>query len=329
MRAPVYRVIILLLTLFIGACANMHQHAPSPQYLNAKGNEAYYKRDYSDALRWYSVSLKESQKLGDKQFYAISMYGLGRANGRLCNFDEAESWLVKSIDARKSLPNLGIARRSQNIFELGRLYMAQGKWVEAKEQFTHGLPMLEGLDMEGLNIEKIDPLGYANFLEEYQKILLNTGNDKEASTNQIKIDQLRENNQDGNAQYISDLYTTNCTPNKSSKKEAKIRDSSCLSVSSCGSVLNTFYDEHQNFIHARNKALWDNVDYVLRYWDRKENQRYMDIILIDETILEYRFDTPQCAWSYFVNKHTQEIQSWKFLSDDTSGCRLKKFYEGP
>ena len=103
----------------------------------------------------------------------------------------------------------------------------------------------------------------------------------------------------------------------------------CLSVSSCGSLLNTFYDEHQTFIDTRNKEIGDNVDQVLRYSGRMQEQYYMDIELIDETILEYRFDTPWCAWSYYVNKHTQEIQSWKFLTDDTSGCRYKKFYEGP
>ena len=218
MKVCMHRLILLSLVLLFGGCAS---NAPSPQSLNWTGNEAYFKRDYNNAIKWYSASLDESLKTNDKQFSAISMYGLARANGHLCNLDEAESWLIKSIEARKSLTNLETAYLSQNIFELGRLYIAQEKWENANAQFLQALPMLESMDMES-----IDPLGYANLLEEYQQILQRTGNDKLVSTNLEKIEQLRKNNQAGRAQYVSDPYPANCTLNKSSKKDALERASS-------------------------------------------------------------------------------------------------------
>ncbi len=201
-----YKFFVLLIAIYFGGCASP---ATSPQSLNWTGNEAYFKRDYKEAIKWYTASLENSLKTGDKQYEAISMYGLARANGHLCKLDDAEIWLVKSIKVRKSLPNLESAYLSQNIFELGRLYMAQGKWVKANEQYSLAFPLLEGFD-----IETKDPLGYANLLEEYQQILEQTGKSELAAMNSSKIEDLRKSNQDNPAQYISDPYPSNCTIKK-------------------------------------------------------------------------------------------------------------------
>jgi len=212
MRASMYRFIIISLVISLVGCASS---SPSPQSLNWTGNEAYFNRNYSDAIKWYTESLEMSRASGEKQFEAISMYGLARANGHLCELNRAEVWLVKSINLRKSLPNLETAYLSQNILELGRLYIAQKKWEKAKEQYLEGLPMLVGL-----NTEAIDPLGYANLLEEYQQILEKTGDNELANTNLTKIKELRKNNQDKQAQYVSAPYPANCTLNESSQRAA-------------------------------------------------------------------------------------------------------------
>jgi len=200
-----YKTFVLFLAIYLGGCATP---ASSPQSLNWTGNEAYFNHDYSEAIKWYTASLEESLKTGDKQYESISMYGLGRANGHLCKLDEAELWLVKSIKVRKSLPNIESAYLSQNIFELGRLYIAQRKWEKASDQFSQGFPLLAGLD-----IETRDPLGYANLLDEYQQILEHTGESTLAADNSSKIEELRKNNLDSQPQYVSDPYPSNCTLN--------------------------------------------------------------------------------------------------------------------
>ncbi len=204
--------IVLQLAIFLAGCAS---NAQSPQRLNWTGNEAYFKNDYVRAINWYSASLEASIKSGDKQFEAISMYGLARANGHLCKLNEAESWLLRSIDVRKTLPNIETAKRSQNLFELGRLYMAKREWDKANQQYSQALPLLANYNMEA-----IDPLGYANLLEEYQQILENTGNSELASENHDKIEGLRKNNSTKQAQYVSDPYPANCTLNNLSKRDA-------------------------------------------------------------------------------------------------------------
>tara|TARA_R110002049_G_scaffold219404_1_gene391071 strand:+ start:59 stop:706 length:648 start_codon:yes stop_codon:yes gene_type:complete len=205
-------IIVLTLVIFVAGCASNSQ---SPQNLNWTGNEAYFKNDYVGAISWYSASLEASLKSGDKQFEAISMYGLARANGHLCNLNEAETWLVKSIEVRKSLPDIETAKLSQNLFELGRLYMAKREWKKANEQYSQALLLLANYDME-----EIDPLGYANLLDEYQKILENTGSSELASENHAKIERLRKNYSTKQAQYVSDPYPANCTLNKSGKSDA-------------------------------------------------------------------------------------------------------------
>lgn len=203
-----HRLIYFVLFFLLGGCAT---NDPSPQSLNWSGNEAYFQKDYDAAIEWYTASLVESRKLGDRQFEAIAMYGLGRSNGHLCKLQEAEEWLIESIKIRRDLPDFETAHLTQNILELGRLHMAQGEWKQANEQFTEALPILGRLNMEA-----IDPLGYANLLEEYQLVLLNTGQEGAALANQAKIDEFREQIHADSAQYVSDLYPTNCTLNKHS-----------------------------------------------------------------------------------------------------------------
>ena len=197
-----HRITIIIVVLFLTSCTTT---APSPQDLNWKGNEAYFNRDYNGAIEWYSAAMTESIRTGDLQYQAIAMYGLARSNGHLCNLGDAENWLIKSIDIRRQLPNIEYAKISQNLFELGRLYIAQHKWELASQQFSEALPMLQGL-----NIESKDPMGYANLLQEYQTILINTGNTALAKANEATINRLKSTNAGATAQYISDPYPDNC-----------------------------------------------------------------------------------------------------------------------
>jgi tetratricopeptide (TPR) repeat protein len=208
MRKITSFIVVLLL---VGCATNV----PSAQELNWSGNEAYFDKDYRRAIEWYSAALNESRRVGNLQYQAIAMYGLARSNGHLCNLEEAETFLKNSIDLRRDLPNVETANISQNLFELGRLYMAQREWDLASQQFSQALPMLQSFDMES-----IDPMGYVNLLEEYQVILLRTGKVEMANANQATISQLRSKNDGMAARYISEPYPANCPLNKSSKADA-------------------------------------------------------------------------------------------------------------
>ena len=99
-------------------------------------------------------------------------------------------------------------------------------------------------------------------------------------------------------------------------------------ISSCGTFLNTFYDEHQTFVDTRNSEIGKNIDKVLSTSGRPTEQDFLEIVRVDEDTLEYRFETPTCAWAISADASTKKIDDWRFLGD-SSGCTYKRFYEGP
>ncbi|AZQ82950.1 tetratricopeptide repeat protein [Colwellia sp. Arc7-635] len=191
----------VLIILFTG-CATTTK---SPQSLNWSGNIAYEQLKYEVAKDYYESAIELAKNSNDKEYQSIAMYGLAKTEGRLCNFSQAEYLLKESIQIRNELFDTGNAKITQNIFELGRIYIAQEKWDLASIQYNKAIPMLEKFDMETL-----DPIGLSNLLEEYFQVLDQTFTEKAHSIN-LKIGELRKNNPNEKARYISNLYSKDCT----------------------------------------------------------------------------------------------------------------------
>jgi tetratricopeptide (TPR) repeat protein len=191
----------VLIILFTG-CASTTK---SPQSLNWSGNIAYEQLKYEVAKDYYESAIDLAKNSNDKEYQSIAMYGLAKTEGRLCNFNQAEYLLKESIQIRNELFDTGNAKITQNIFELGRIYIAQEKWNLASIQYNKAIPMLEKFDMETL-----DPIGLSNLLKEYYQVLEQTFAEKAYSIN-LKIGELRKNNPNEKARYISNLYSKDCT----------------------------------------------------------------------------------------------------------------------
>jgi tetratricopeptide (TPR) repeat protein len=191
----------VLIILFTG-CASTTK---SPQSLNWSGNIAYEQLKYEVAKDYYESAINLAKNSNDKEYQSIAMYGLAKTEGRLCNFNQAEYLLKESIQIRNELFDTGNAKITQNIFELGRIYIAQEKWDSASIQYNKAIPMLEKFDMETL-----DPIGLSNLLKEYYQVLEQTFTEKAHSIN-LKIGELRKNNPNEKARYISNLYSKDCT----------------------------------------------------------------------------------------------------------------------
>ena len=191
----------VLIILFTG-CASTTK---SPQSLNWSGNIAYEQLKYEVAKDYYESAINLAKNSNDKEYQSIAMYGLAKTEGRLCNFNQAEYLLKESIQIRNELFDTGNAKITQNIFELGRIYIAQEKWDSASIQYNKAIPMLEKFDMETL-----DPIGLSNLLKEYYQVLEQTVTEKAHSIN-LKIGELRKNNPNEKARYISNLYSKDCT----------------------------------------------------------------------------------------------------------------------
>jgi hypothetical protein len=178
----------------------------SPQLkLNWQGNDALAARDYRLAAERYGQSLAEAERVGDEQLAAGALYGLGRANGYLCNFPEAEKAFAESIARRERLPDREDAHLTQNLCEFGRLYLAEGKWADAAAQLARATPMLESVDMGDR-----DPIGYAELLDDYEKALRNAGRPEEAAVVSARAAELRRANPDRSAEYEFREYPSHC-----------------------------------------------------------------------------------------------------------------------
>jgi tetratricopeptide (TPR) repeat protein len=178
----------------------------SPQLkLNWAGNEALAEHDYRLAAERYQQSLAEAEKVGDEQLAASALYGLGRANGYMCNFPEAEKFFAESIDRREHLPDTEDAYLTQNLCEFGRLYLAEGKWEDAAAQFKRAVPRLEALGTGSR-----DPIGYAEALEDYEKALRNAGRPDEAAKVSQRSADLRRENPSRTADYKFRPYPSHC-----------------------------------------------------------------------------------------------------------------------
>lgn len=183
------------------SCATVSQQ----QQLNYEGNKAYLSARYQEALQRYEKTLDAAYKNKDQQYIAIAMYGLGRANTKLCRLGEAENWLKQSITARDALADTNEAYITQNLLELARLYIAQERYVEANVLLDRAVPLLYHL-----RLDRSDPIELANQLDEYEKPLRKTGRIVEADAIANKSKELRQNNPGKVALFRPDQIPQNC-----------------------------------------------------------------------------------------------------------------------
>jgi tetratricopeptide (TPR) repeat protein len=93
-------------------------------------------------------------------------YEYGRASGVTCFYEHAEEYLSKALtlDEESSGPT------HYPLIELARLNLDRGKYAEAVPYFERVLPIVEKL-----NSEALDPIGFADLLDEYAVHLLSRG----------------------------------------------------------------------------------------------------------------------------------------------------------
>lgn len=152
------RIASLAFLLGLAACANPVSRYTASRYWDA----AIAARDAGNwhlARSNWSRTILNAQAGGvDKRTLAIAYYEYGRSSGVICDWKEAETGLLKSLDLDRSIN--GPVHLS--IVELGRLYFDQKRYEDARRYFADAYARFEEM-----NAETRDPLGYAAFLDEY------------------------------------------------------------------------------------------------------------------------------------------------------------------
>ncbi|WP_395373425.1 hypothetical protein [Marinicella sp. W31] len=170
-----YAIVMCLVAVgFFASCA----HRATAVDMNDLGNSYYDVGDHKRALGSYRIGFTLAEKKGDLQYEAITMYGMARSSARLCQTSEAEEWFMRSIEARRKLPNLHEeAYLTQNILEFGRFLSSQSRNLEAVALYDEAMPMLKRLE-----VEYSDPNGFVTVLREYENLLRINNRDKEADS---------------------------------------------------------------------------------------------------------------------------------------------------
>lgn len=172
---------------------------------NAKGNKALDAGKYEAAIQNYEKARTLAENAGDAQYRAMAMYGLARANARSCRAAVAEQWFRDSIALRETLPDSDRAYLTQNWLELGRFLVSLDRVEEAIKYFELAVPKLESV-----GIEQLDPIGYADLLDDIVAAYVKIGKTEESKPHADRAAELRQKYPGRPASFHAVSYPTNC-----------------------------------------------------------------------------------------------------------------------
>ncbi len=172
---------------------------------NTRANDALDTGNYEEALRSYTQALDQAEDDGDEELRAMAMYGLARTSARLCRVTAAEKWFRDSIVLREAMPNQGGVPAIQNYSEFARFLLSRGRPADAVEYFGRAVPKLEKM-----GFEKMDPIGYANYLDDYVGAMRSIGMERELEPYAAKAAKLRSKYPGRQADFRPEPYPVNC-----------------------------------------------------------------------------------------------------------------------
>ena len=172
--------------------------------LNSEGGSSYLKGNVNEALAKFEAARKAATDAGDQEYEAIAMHNLARTYIKACQPQEAARWYVESIKVLELLPDHPDASITQSLVEYARLLIATGQAKDAVAPMERALPKLEAS-----GVESSDPIGYANFFDDYAKALDAAGQNSE--TVRLRATKLRQANPGRKARFIPEPYPAQCT----------------------------------------------------------------------------------------------------------------------
>jgi len=180
-----YLISVAIICSVLAGCAspiNIRTMQTHTQY----GYQAQGIGDWEAATRHFARAVVNSD-LGnaDPRTRAIVNYEYGRGMGVVCEYSEAEKYLLRAIEYDRKAKNPPYL----SLFELALVYAHQGKFEEAIQRFSELVTILE--------TEKIKdryPLGVAEVYERYALALEKVARSSEAETRRSEARAIRTAN---------------------------------------------------------------------------------------------------------------------------------------
>ena len=185
----------------LAACAVPLERYEAGRYADAAiaarsaGNYALARSNWAKAIAHAQLGAGRTREL------AIAYYEYGRSSGIICDWDEANRGLQRSLELDRSVN--GPVHMS--LIELARMNLDRGHYEAARGYFEQANDLYEAM-----SAETRDPIGYAQFLDEYSLALDRTGAHDKAAPFRARAQQLRATFPKGESHSERTPYGTQC-----------------------------------------------------------------------------------------------------------------------
>lgn len=152
------KYIIAGITVLLVGCANPINQKTAENYYGA-ALYAQQSGNWQDARKYFSRAIVNAEYGGgDESTLAVLWYEYGRSSGVICDWKEAENGLLKAFD----LDELSNGPTYMSLYELARMFYDQKNYESASTYFNKA-----HIEFEKEQMDTKDPIGYADFLDEY------------------------------------------------------------------------------------------------------------------------------------------------------------------
>ena len=174
-------VVAVLATLI--SCANPVNRKTAVNY-NKAAYSAMRSGEWAKSRMYFGRAIQNSKFGGvNPKKMAVLWYEYGRTSGVICDWPEAERGLNEAykFDSENGGPAF------MSLYELGRMYYDRKLYPKASDYFTR-----VEVEFNKIEADTKDPLGYAEFLEEFATALEQTGNSTDAEKHRARATELRK-----------------------------------------------------------------------------------------------------------------------------------------
>ena len=195
------RVSALLFVFFLSGCAapiNVH----NAQSYARNASLAAQQGDWDTARRmWASAVVNSSLAHADKRYQAVMNYEYARSLGVTCFYELAQQYFDKAyaLDKETHGPTY------MSSVELARMYVAKGDNEKAVIYFERAYK-----ESQAAGMEKHDPIGFADLIDEYVKVLSASGEASAAQEKQRIASEIRLANISAKTKTDLTPYGTQC-----------------------------------------------------------------------------------------------------------------------
>lgn len=203
-KAHMYAKLIVLVALFTAPVWATDRQVAQRAY--EQGLRAEFAGNYSGARDAFEKALTEAQAAGlGQEFISAATYNLARMTGYTCDFSRAKELLLEALKLEQALPAPSRANVTKRLSELARLSYDQGAFSESVAHYDLVVP-----EIEELGVLKLDPNGFAIFLDDYAQALARSGDEQRADAARRKAANIRFTNVGVPVRFLPTYYRDVC-----------------------------------------------------------------------------------------------------------------------